>query len=146
MNHKASKLAYALVTVAILIVLGLLLMLFINPEKQSKKNRNARREDDVKELIQLMDIYMKDNQGQLPGQIPATPTLIGSAEGQINICSALIPRYTKALPYDKSLPGSFFENCERFNLGYTISLDANNKITIEAPAAELGTAIETQSN
>lgn len=144
MNKTASKLVFILLLFGIFSAFALSLFFFINPSQQAKKVRNYLRKDNLKELINLIDIYAKDNNGRLPSDIPLKETLIGSSEGLVNICFEIVPKYGSKLPFDSNMKGAYFKSCDDYNLGYTIKKDPNNKITIASPGAELGNSIEVK--
>jgi type IV pilus assembly protein PilA len=82
--------------------------------------------------------FVAENKGVLPTAISSlavnTPTVIGGAVGQADICPELMGvdgKYLPALPFLPSLNQPNVTVCNAtYNLGYTISRDANNRITV----------------
>ncbi|KKP37748.1 hypothetical protein A2483_03385 [Candidatus Peregrinibacteria bacterium RIFOXYC2_FULL_33_13] len=127
------KIIHIIFGTILIIIFGSGIFFTINPKEQLKKIKNYQRQSDVTELIDLMDLYAKENNDEFIKQIYETPTLMGSSKGQVNICELLIPKYTTSLPFDQNMEGTYYKNCKDHNLGYTIAKDQNNKIIISAP-------------
>ena len=70
----------------------------------------------------------------------ATPTLIGGAVGEIDLCPALVPTYIAGLPVDPlTLNGTPITTCNAtYDTNYLISQSASDsRITVSAPATEI---------
>ena len=82
----------------------------------------------------------------LPSAIPTSPTVddIASGHGNADLCAVLVPTYLPALPQD---PGSnngadiTSSQCGNYDSHYSITQDANHRVTVSAPSAELGATI-----
>ena len=66
--------------------------------------------------------------------LPSSATIIGSGAGNINLDPCVVPTYVSILVTDPS-------NGTAASSGYTVLKDANSRITINAPYAELGASI-----
>ena len=98
-----------LIVMAILGVLGVSVILVLNPLQQVKKANDARRKSDLKYITNLLNLYYNDN-----GRYPAAGTCaLGTAgfvysiaggacggTGGTSWISALVPKYAATLPID----------------------------------------------
>jgi hypothetical protein len=121
-------------------------LIAINPARQFSQANNTKRSSDVNAILNAIDQYAADNKGALPANMPAagTTVVIGNGAGESNICTDLITRYLAALPVDPlTNNGTPVSNCvANYTTGYTVVRSANdNRVTITAPAAELGATI-----
>ncbi len=131
-----------LVVIAILAILFSLVLIAINPARQFSQANNTKRHSDVNALLNAIHQYAADNRGALPTGI--TTSVQNIKTGGADICSAIVPTYIAALPTDPTT-GTTFTNCSAsYDTGYTVVLTASgsgNRITVAAPAAELGQTI-----
>jgi type IV pilus assembly protein PilA len=96
----------------------------------------------VNTILNAVHQYAADNKGTLPAGITATSQTVSS--GGANICAALVTDYVAALPVDPlTNNGTPVSDCTAaYDTNYTIIRSAsNNRITVSAPAAELGAVI-----
>lgn len=129
-----------LLVIAIIAVLAAIVIIAINPGKQLAESRNAQRRSDTNTVLNAVYQYSIDNNGSMPGTIPAAATEI--CRTGAGACGAFIDlttltssgTYLTAIPNDpnSSAPGA----------GYTILRDAGTgRITVAAPNAEQGATI-----
>lgn len=85
--------------------------------------------------------YSIDNRGAFPATITGVATTMGSGAGQIDLCADLVPTYIAAMPFDPTAAGAAYTSCAAYNTGYTVLEDANGRITVAAPGAELAETI-----
>lgn len=133
-----------LVVIGILAVLLGITLLAINPARQFALANNTKRKNDIKAILDAINQYQVENRGSLPAGITTTSAVIGNGSGQVNICSALVTTYLAALPVDPlTNNGSNVTNCTAsYNTNYSIYRSASDsRLTITAPAAELGVSI-----
>lgn len=127
-----------LLVVAILAILAGIVIIAINPGKQLGDTRNAQRQADVTTILNAVYQYALDNNGTVPSGITTTATEI-CATGASS-CTSLVDlsavttssKYVTAIPKDPQCSTT----CATNGTGYKISKDANNRITVTAPAAE----------
>jgi hypothetical protein len=117
-------------------------LIAINPARQFSQANDTKRASDVNAILNAIDQYAADNKGALPGTIPTTAAVIGSATGQVDLCSALVTKYLAALPVDPlTNNGTPVSNCAQvggYNTNYTVLKSAaDNRITVSAPATEI---------
>ena len=149
-----------LLVVGIIAILAGIVIIAINPSKQLATVRNTQRLSDLKQVYNAMTQYYIDHNvypasSTFPalteicntGSVPATTTSVtGEACGSLANLSTLVPTYLVAIPVDPSATSTLgFLNrliptayAASLGTGYKIIVDANNKVALTAPIAELG--------
>jgi type IV pilus assembly protein PilA len=148
-ERRGFTLIELLVVIGILAVLLAITLIAINPARQFSQANNTKRSSDVNAILNAIDQYAADNKGALPTDIGITVKNIGStALVDANICDALVTKYLAALPVDpltdNGTPVSIDTTTNAcpttYNTNYTVVKSQNdNRITVSAPATELGT-------
>ena len=141
LNKKGFTLVEILLVIVIIAILAAIVIVAINPGRQISQANNTQRSSDVTTILNATHQYGIDNRGVLPTAITATPTVVGSGTGQINICSLLVPTYIAAMPFDPTADGALYTSCTTYDTGYTISVDTAGRLTVSAPSAELSETI-----
>jgi type IV pilus assembly protein PilA len=145
MNKKGFTLVEVLLVIVIIAVLTAIVLVAINPARQIAQANNTQRAADVTTILNAVSEYIVDNGGSLPTSTEAalstTPTNLGSDATDIEICTDLVPTYLAALPYDPSATDAAYTDCTDYDLQYSISADANDRVTVSAPNAQLGETI-----
>lgn len=132
-----------LVVIGILAVLLAIVLIAINPARQFAQANNTQRASDVNSILNAVHQYMADNNGTPPTGLTASGSGV-IASTDIDICSDLVSTYLAALPSDPQTGEPIDEaGCGGvYDTGYTISRSlTNNRITVNAPGAELGQVI-----
>jgi len=131
-----------LVVIGILAILMGIVLIAINPARQFAQANNTTRTNSVTQILNAIGQYSADNKGVLPVQITTTPQLIEKTGGA-DLCAVIIPTYMPSLPQDPSLnAGAQITDCSSsYNSGFQISKDANGRVTVTAPSAELSASI-----
>jgi prepilin-type N-terminal cleavage/methylation domain-containing protein len=142
-ERRGFTLIELLVVIGILAVLLAITLIAINPARQFSQANNTKRSSDVNAILNAIDQYAADNKGALPGTIPVTAAVIGSGTGEVDICTALVTQYLAALPVDPlTNNGAPISDCAQtggYTTNYTVLRSAqDNRITVSAPATELG--------
>lgn len=127
-----------LLVVAILAILAGIVIIAINPGKQLGDTRNSQRQADVTTILNAVYQYSLDNNGAIPAGVTTTATEI-CATGASS-CTSLVDlsaitassKYVTSIPKDPQCNTT----CATNGTGYKISKDANNRLTVSAPAAE----------
>ena len=133
-----------LIVVAIIGILAAMVIVALNPGRQFAQSRNTQRLSNARAILDSLNQNMIDNNGSLDlsdcsaDSIPITSTEIAS-DG-VDICDCVVPVYIAELPVDPET-GSYTD-CSNYSTGYEISSSTASRITISAPAAELGETIE----
>ena len=135
-----------LVVIGILAVLLAITLVAINPARQFSQSNNTKRSSDVNAILNAINQYQADNKGALPTGIPSgtAGVIIGNGSGQVDICAFLVTRYLAALPVDPlTNNGAAVTDCTaNYDTNYTVvQSGSDNRITVAAPAAELGASI-----
>ena len=142
MDNKGFTLIEILVVIGIIAILAAVVIVALNPARQFAQARNSQRSSNVTTLLDGVWQRMIDNNGvwsttcgAATVTIPTSVKVVGSAVGNVDLASCLVPTYVPVMITDPT-------NGTLASTGYTIFQDAATKrITVTAPGAELGTAI-----
>lgn len=135
-NNKGFTLIELLVVIGILAVLLAITLIAINPGAQLQQADDTKRKSDINAILNGVNQWMVNNNGQLPSGVGATALPISNTD--VNLCTLLVPDYMAALPQDPaSNAGVDITNCASYNTGYEIQ-STNSRITIIAPDANGG--------
>lgn len=131
-----------LVVIGILAILLSIVLIAINPARQFGQANDTKRQSAVTQILNAVGAYAADNKGNLPVAITTTVAQISDAGA--NLCSVLVPTYIPALPTDPELNiADVAAPCPAtYVTGYNIVKDANNRVTVSAPNADITTPIE----
>src|SRR3989344_3890122 len=148
-----------LVVIGIIAVLAGILLIAINPARQFKQARDTQRTSNVEALANAIGQNIADNKGIFTcaaGALPSTDTTLrkGALPGAYDIRPCIVPHYTSEIPFDPGtsagLTGSNTwvdtapGDCAvsgTYDTFYQVSVAANDRITVSAPSAEMGTPI-----
>ena len=145
-NNKGFTLIELLVVIGILAILLAITLIAINPARQFGQANDTKRRSDITQILNAIGQYTASNGGQLPAELTAlaaaTPTLF-SDTAFTTLCTDLAGDYVPAIPADPTLnnqAGIDDTACgvANWNTGYTITKDANNRITVSATNAYQG--------
>lgn len=143
MNKRSGfTLIELLVVIGILAVLLAIVLIAINPARQFALANNVKRSSDVNAILNAINQYSADNRGALPAGITTTAQNLSSTGA--NLCAALVTTYLAALPADPTINnGTAITDCTvAYDTGYTVVRSAaNNRLTVNAPSAELSQSI-----
>lgn len=140
---KGFTLIELIIVIAIIAILAAIVIVAVNPLRQFSQARNTARRNDVNAILNSISQYAADaNNGILPSTITTTPTNICTKiSGGAETCTGLVdlsvvaPTYVSKIPRDPQPPAN------NEDTGYRVAKDASERITVDAPSAELGTAI-----
>lgn len=140
-NKKGFTLIEVLLVIVIIAILAGIVIIAINPGKQISQANNTQRSSEVKALLDGIHQYAIDNRGTMPTNLTAVATVVGSGVGQTDICADLVPTYISAMPFDPTAVDAHYTDCADYDTGYQASTDANGRVTVSAPGAELAAVI-----
>ena len=127
-----------LLAVGIVIVMGMIAMVAIDPTRQLAETNNAKRRADLNTLLSAIHYYQADHGGKLPTSIATISATISN--GGADLCPVLVSTYSGQIPTDPKV--GTFKSCAEYNSGYTIVKSLiNDHITLSAPHAELDEVI-----
>ncbi|MFA7686103.1 MAG: hypothetical protein WCX95_04880, partial [Candidatus Gracilibacteria bacterium] len=92
-------------------------------------------------ILDAVHQFAIDSRGVMPATITAVPTVMGNGVGLIDVCADLVPTYITAMPFDPTDANGAYTSCAAYNTGYQISVDADGRVTVAAPTAELDETI-----
>ena len=141
--QKGFTLIELLVVIGILGILLAIVLVALNPARQFAQANNTKRASDVSAYLSAIHQYAADHRGALPVGILETAAEISSDVGEANLCADIMPTYIALLPTDPTTNnnGTAVGDCTSYNTGYTVIKDATGRVTVAAPAAEIGASI-----
>lgn len=140
-QRRGFTLIELLLVIGIIAILASIVIVAINPTKQLGDARNAQRRSDVNTILNAVYQYAIDNNGSLPGTLPAAGISQGICVTSSATCDegvdldVLTGSYLVRLPTDPQAPAG------GTGTNYFIMQDANGRITVSAPEAEGGETI-----
>ena len=128
--------------VAAIAILAGIVIVAINPAKQLGDTRNASRNSAVNTILNAITQYAVDNNGVLPVGIATTTLEICSSAVATSSCTGLVDlsvltiggKYVTAIPDEP-------QKTNTNGAGYTVSKNANGRITVSASFPESGATI-----
>lgn len=149
-RQKGFTLIELLVVMAILAILFALVLVAINPVRQTQQANNTKRRSDVNAILNATNQYAADNAGTLPTGVITTLRIIGTSAGACDttICAGefpsaacldlggmITPRYMASMPFDPTTGTAA-------NTRYAIKTSASeSRVTVKACDAELSATI-----
>ena len=144
-QRKGFTLIEILIVIGLIAVLAGVLIVALNPARQFSQARNAQRWNNMDTIISSIIANTTDNKGTFTcaaGAIPTTSTDMAVGTGNYDIGPCLVPTFAASLPNDPSATGAHWTSPTDYDSGYSVSRDATSgRITVTAPAAELGVTI-----
>jgi len=126
-----------------LLVMGVLLglaLVFVHQKDFGPELRDAQRSTDLAQLMQVFKKYHADHDALPPG-LTDQAQVLGSVNGELDLCKALVPHYLKDMPIDP-LVGTLLngKNCtvagSSYSSGYAVRRAADGTVTLGAPTTE----------
>lgn len=132
-KQKGFTLIEVLIVIGIIAVLAAVVLVAVNPGRQFKLARDAQRVSNVNALLNTIGQNIAEHHGiftcgATTTTLPSTSTVVASTGG-FDIAPCVIPAYISSLPFDPSLPGSYFASTTDYNTGYYISQDVQGRVT-----------------
>lgn len=130
-----------LIVIAIIAILAAVVIVALNPGRQFAQARNTQRSSNANSLLNAVGQRISDNKGTWNSTcgaatvaLPSSATKIGTGAGLVNLEACLVPDYIASMMVDPDGGASA-------DTLYTIVKDANGRITVAAPKAELSETI-----
>ncbi len=146
---KGFTLIELLVVIGIISLLSVVVFVALDPVKRFADARNSTRFTDVNNILTATHEYIVDNKGALPSGLTTSmaETQLGScASGGATLCSgaaaACVNLATPLAKYLKSMPIDKGTGATASTSGYSVTVDANNIVTIKSCMAENSEVIE----
>lgn len=146
-SQKGFTLLELLIVMALIAILVGIALAALNPGRQFANARNSTRYAHVTAVSNAISANMAENNGVFTcasGALPATAAIMADATSVpagYDIAPCLVTEYMSSMPYDPSTAGAGWTSEATYNTGYTISQDAQGRIAVLAPGAELGANI-----
>jgi prepilin-type N-terminal cleavage/methylation domain-containing protein len=148
-NQKGFTLIELLVVIAIIAILAVSVFVALDPVTRFADARNSRRWNDVNSILTATHEYIVDNGGALPTGLSTSmsETQLGTcSSGGATLCTgaaaACVDLSTPLAKYLKSIPIDPGTGAAAATTGYSVTIDANNLITISACGAENSETVE----
>jgi prepilin-type N-terminal cleavage/methylation domain-containing protein len=135
-----------LIVITIIAALAVVVFVALNPIKRLADARDARRASNTEAILTAIHQYVADNKGSLPPGVSTNmvETQLGTSGTTCNIiqanCSIAatacvdlttpLAKYLKSIPVD---PGATYSAAKT---GFSVTVDANNIVTIKACGGE----------
>ena len=116
------------------ILMGIVLVA-VNPGRQYKQARDAKRQSDVNAILNALNQYQVDHDGNAPSGMATCPTYSDIGTGGLDLAAVLVSSYIAEMPVDPQT------GCNQADTCYDVCETAAGRITVTAPNAETGTTI-----
>jgi prepilin-type N-terminal cleavage/methylation domain-containing protein len=133
-----------LIVMALIAILVGIVFAALNPGRQFANGRNTTRLAHLNTIMNAVSSNMAENNGTFTcaaGALPAAATDMANGAGNYDIAPCIVTEYISAMPYDPSGSGAHWTTELDYDSGYDISQDADGRVTLAAPSAEIGATI-----
>lgn len=150
LKNSGFTLVELLVTIGIVAILMSITLIALNPEKQFRSAREAKRMADVSVILNAVSQYLVDHKTDetLPKDNISRYIAAGEYKGKwdfapkpvltpsINLCDILTPRYSANLPTDPFLDTEVID-CNNYDSGYMLTINPSGRVIVSAPYSEI---------
>lgn len=149
-KQRGFTLVELLVTIGVVAILMSIVLVALNPEKQFRSAREAKRMADVSVILNATYQYITDHKTEetIPKDNISRYIAAGTYRGKwdlapepvqtpnINLCELLTPQYSANLPSDPSLETEVMD-CNNYDSGYMITVNPSGRVIVSAPYSEI---------
>lgn len=150
-HERGFTLIELLIVITIIAALAVTVFVALNPIKRLQDSRDARRSADAETVLTAIHEYVVDNKGALPAPLTTSmgEKMLGTAGAGctltqancVTTTAACIDLSTNLNKYLKSIPVDPGATYSAGITGYSVTVDANNIVTVKACGGENNTAI-----
>lgn len=133
MNIPANTQKMALVGLIGIAVVSALIFAFIVRPVEKAKSISIQRDSDIGVLERAIGQWRTEVGGSVEAlgvKIPVGATLVGSRDGEVDLCPSLIPMYLVAMPFDFGVTGAHYTSCSDYETGYEILRGEGDMIVV----------------
>lgn len=138
---KGFTLVEILIAIALVVVIGALAILVLDPSAQLARGRNAARISHLNTILNAIWQNKSDNEGDfncISGEIPTNEQKMATGTEDYNIAPCLVPVYLPTMPFDPNAVGAYYSSTTDYDTAYIVVLNATSgRVTVSAPYAEL---------
>jgi len=121
-----------LVVIAIMVILMGIVLVAVNPGRQYQQSRDAKRQSDVNAILNALNQYQVDHDGDVDdiGTFATCPAMSDIGTGGLDLTGDLVASYIADLPVDPE------STCDAADTCYNVCVTGAGRITVEAPEVE----------
>lgn len=162
LSHRSAGFTVPELVVAIVLLFVLLLAAgyVLRPQTHQDIRYEAHQRLNMATLLQAINQYQADHQGALPDGIGEQYTFVGTQDGQVDLCKALVPAYLPDIPLDMytgakaysppnqtqvASPQDHEQSCQKPHMiymsGYAIAQGPDGRVHVAVLAADQQTPV-----
>ena len=149
--RKTGERGFTLLELAVVIIffaaMLTLSLFFLRPADYTIVRNESKRRTQVAQIVQAIQKYKADHDGQLPPGVSTSLKAISSGDDHFDLCKYVVPTYLYDLPFDPSIGvkvngnSGTRERCNALNVkyatGFTIQQKKDGSIVVAAPASKV---------
>ncbi len=137
MKSKGFTLIELLVVIAIMVILMGIVLVAVNPGRQYQLARDAKRQSDVNAILNALNQYQVDHDGNIRGvgTVSTCPTMTNIGTGGLDLSAPLVASYIADVPIDPHTACNATDTC------YDVCVTSAGRVTVAAPRVETRASI-----
>ena len=130
--RKGFTLIELLVVIAIMVILMGIVLVAVNPGRQYQQARDAKRQSDVNAILNALNQYQVDHDGDVDdiGTFATCPAMSDIGTSGLDLTSDLVASYIADVPVDPDSACDLTDTC------YDVCVTGAGRITVSAPNVE----------